>query len=75
MSPSVAEKNSIHREPLKKTGALDQFKSFEVTPYCGTEFPEIQVTDLLKADNADELIRDLAITGESSCDLRLENSN
>lgn len=65
MSPSVAETADVRREPLKKSGALNQFKRFEVTPHIGTEFPDAQITDLIKADNADELLRDLAITSES----------
>ncbi|KAH8552426.1 hypothetical protein BGW37DRAFT_550631 [Umbelopsis sp. PMI_123] len=50
------------REPLKLKGVLDQFKSFDVTPVIGKEFPDAQLTDWLAADNADDLIRDLGIT-------------
>jgi len=48
--------------PLKYSGSLDQYKSFEVSTVIGREFPELQVADLLTAPNSDELIRDLAIT-------------
>ncbi|KAF2403774.1 taurine catabolism dioxygenase, partial [Trichodelitschia bisporula] len=51
-----------HREPLKPKGLLDQFKSFDVTPVIGREFPEVNLKELLRAPNSDELIRDLAIT-------------
>jgi hypothetical protein len=52
-----------HREPLKLSGALDQFKSFEVTPVIGKEFVDVDLAEWLKAPNSDELLRDLAITG------------
>ncbi|KAH7381437.1 hypothetical protein DE146DRAFT_637174 [Phaeosphaeria sp. MPI-PUGE-AT-0046c] len=50
--------------PLKKIGALDdKFKFEETTPVIGREYPELNlVKDVLNAFNADELIRDLAIT-------------
>lgn len=52
-----------HREPLKLSGALDQFKQFEVTPVIGKEFVDVDLAEWLKAPNSDELLRDLAITG------------
>jgi hypothetical protein len=61
------------REPLKLKGVLDQFKSFDVTPVIGKEFPDAQLTDWLAADNADDLIRDLGIT--SKYDLPCLQSN
>lgn len=51
------------KAPLKLTGALDQFNSFDVTPVIGKEFPDASLTEWLRAPNSDELIRDLAITG------------
>ena len=54
-----------HREPLKLTGALDQYDSFEVTPIIGREYSKLQLSDLLQAPNSDELLRDLAITSKS----------
>ena len=36
-----AKPKSNHREPLKYSGSLDQFKSFDVTPIIGREFPEV----------------------------------
>ncbi|KAH8920393.1 taurine catabolism dioxygenase [Atractiella rhizophila] len=47
--------------PLKYGGSLDKFTKFDSTPIIGTEFVDVQLSDLLKAENADELIRDLAI--------------
>lgn len=61
---SVALRGSY--EPLKSTGALDKYEHFEVTPVIGRQYgPEVQIRDLLNAPNADELIRELAITGAS----------
>lgn len=51
-------------EPLQKTGALDAaFEFDDVTPAIGREYPTANiVSDLLEGANADELLRDLAIT-------------
>lgn len=48
------------REPLKYSGSLDDYKSFDVTPVIGRELPDVQLVDIL---NDDQKIRDLAITG------------
>jgi hypothetical protein len=51
--------------PLKYTGSLDSYPHFEVTPSIGREFAkDLQLTDLLRAENSDELIRDLAVLSE-----------
>jgi hypothetical protein len=47
---------------LKPTGALDQFKSFDVTPVIGREFPDVDLVDWINAPNADELLKELAVT-------------
>lgn len=52
------------KSPMQLAGALDKFESFDVTPVIGKEFPTANLAEWLKADNADELIRDLAITGK-----------
>lgn len=50
-------------EPLKASGALDKFTFEESTPVIGREYPKVNlVDDIINAPNADELIRDLAIT-------------
>jgi hypothetical protein len=46
-------------KPLKYSGALDGYKSFDVTNVIGREYPEANLLDILKDD---EKIRDLAIT-------------
>jgi len=57
--PSIATQ---HKEPLKLSGALDHFESFDVTPIIGREFVGVNLARWLRAPNSDELIRDLAIT-------------
>jgi hypothetical protein len=54
--------HSNHKEPLKLSGALDHFESFDVTPTIGREFVGVNLAKWLRAPNSDELIRDLAIT-------------
>lgn len=52
-----------HKEPLKLSGALDHLESFDVTPVIGREYAaSVDLVELLRAPNSDELIRDLAIT-------------
>ncbi|KAI1416224.1 TauD-domain-containing protein [Hypoxylon sp. FL1857] len=51
-----------HKEPLKLSGALDQFQQFDVTPIIGREFVGVDLAKWLRAPNSDELLRDLAIT-------------
>ncbi|CAK7212873.1 hypothetical protein SCUCBS95973_001608 [Sporothrix curviconia] len=52
---------STYPKPLQQTGILDQFAYFEVTPCIGREFSGVSLVDWLRAPNADELLRDLAI--------------
>ena len=54
-----------HKQPLKLSGALNSFESFDVTPVIGREFPEANLIDWLDAENSDELLTDLAITSRS----------
>lgn len=54
-------------EPLKLSGALDGFTYEDTTPVIGREFFNVNIVDdLLNAPNADELLRDVAITSNSS---------
>lgn len=55
---------SRNTEPLKKSGALDTAFEFEdLTPTIGREYLTAQIVeDILNAPNADDLLRDLAIT-------------
>ncbi|KAL2259280.1 hypothetical protein VTK26DRAFT_7106 [Humicola hyalothermophila] len=59
--PVITGKGAIV-EPLKLTGALDSYESFDVTPVIGREFPTANLVEWLNAPNSDELLRDLAIT-------------
>ena len=52
---------SVLRSPLKSSGSLKEYDNFNTTPIIGTEFPHVQLTEILK-DEAK--IRDLAILGE-----------
>ncbi|KAK2764452.1 hypothetical protein FQN54_009146 [Arachnomyces sp. PD_36] len=49
-------------KPLTYSGSLDSFTHNDITPVIGREYRGIQVNDLLKANNSDDLIRDLAVT-------------
>ena len=50
------------REPLKYCGSLDKFEYSDLTTIIGREFSRAQLTDWMRADDADVLLRDLAIT-------------
>lgn len=48
---------------LKLSGALDKFSYEETTPITGREYLDVNIVDdLINAENADDLLRDLAIT-------------
>ena len=55
---------SGHQEPLQLCGALDAYEHFDMTPAIGCEFPTANLAEWILSKNADELIRDLAITSE-----------
>ena len=64
---SDSKPQSVRREPLKLSGALDKFAPEDTTPLIGREFLNVNIVDdLLNATDADELLRDLAITSKSS---------
>ncbi|KAH6629038.1 hypothetical protein C7974DRAFT_375929 [Boeremia exigua] len=60
----MASDTKAYPSPLLKSGALDdKFQFEEATPVIGREYPTVNIVDdILNASNADELIRDLAIT-------------
>ncbi|CAG8893368.1 unnamed protein product [Penicillium egyptiacum] len=68
MAPSVITETAVPaakgpgRVPLKLSGALGAFESFDVTPVIGREYPNANLKDILCAPNSDALLRDLAIT-------------
>lgn len=61
---SVTETGTKRTLPLKKSGVLDSsFKFEDTTPAIGREYRDTNIVDdLLNASNADDLLRDLAIT-------------
>ncbi|GAD94119.1 alpha-ketoglutarate-dependent sulfonate dioxygenase, putative [Paecilomyces variotii No. 5] len=61
-APSASQ--TLQKQPLKLSGVLDQYESFDVTPVIGREFPKANLKEWLRAPNSDELIRELAITGK-----------
>jgi hypothetical protein len=66
--PQSKAASTTHRntEPLKKSGILDKTFAFEeLTPVIGREYPTTRIVeDVLNAPNADELLRDIAITSK-----------
>jgi hypothetical protein len=57
--------HSRHVAPLKYGGTLDKFSFEETTPLLGREYINVNLAnDVLKAENADDMIRDLAITSK-----------
>lgn len=49
-------------KPLRYSGTLDVYRSADVTPVIGREFTDLQVRDLLRHPNREQLIKDLAVT-------------
>jgi hypothetical protein len=62
--------NGLHKgkafpAPLRPSGKLDEFQWEDATPVIGREYPTVNIVDdLINASNADELLRDLAITSK-----------
>jgi hypothetical protein len=56
------EGSTLKLEPLKNSGSIDHLEYVDVTPIIGREYPTAKLKDLLKADNSEQLLRDLAIT-------------
>lgn len=73
-SPSD-EKKTSYPEPLKLSGALEQFSYEDTTPVIGREFHNVNIVDdLMNSPNADELLRDLAITSELTLNYPVDGS-
>ncbi|CAK7274529.1 hypothetical protein SEPCBS119000_006219 [Sporothrix epigloea] len=57
----VISASGSYPTPIVPTGALDKFAFVEATPVIGREYPSVNIVDdILNANNADELLRDLA---------------
>lgn len=50
-------------EPLVNSGSLKSYTQNDITTSIGREIPDLQIRKILADENADTLIRDLAITG------------
>lgn len=50
--------------PLKLGNSIDNWKFEDVTRAIGRVYPEIDLTEVLAASNADVMLRDLAITSK-----------
>lgn len=70
-----ASAKSQNEAPLKLSGALEAYESFDVTPVIGREYPTLNLKEALEASNSDELIRDIAITSERSALLWLSSQH
>lgn len=49
-------------QPLQYRGSLDPYQKADLTPVIGREFHGLQVADILKAEDSERLIKDLALT-------------
>ncbi|KAK8035113.1 taurine dioxygenase family protein [Apiospora rasikravindrae] len=62
----TTESATAYPKPLQLSGALDKFAYEETTPVIGREYLNVNIVDdLLSVTNADELLRDLAITSKA----------
>ncbi|OKP06971.1 Alpha-ketoglutarate-dependent taurine dioxygenase [Penicillium subrubescens] len=48
--------------PLQYSGSLNSFSHSDLTPVIGREYTGIQITDILKSENSDQIIQDFAVT-------------
>ena len=61
---SVAVKGTTARKPLAASGVLSKYGQHDLTPVLGVQFEDLQLSQLLKEDDADDLIKELAILGK-----------
>lgn len=47
---------------LTYEGSLDSYTFIDLTPSIGREFPDARLVELISSENADTILRDLAIT-------------
>ncbi|KAI1642317.1 taurine catabolism dioxygenase [Daldinia loculata] len=60
---SLGKSETQYPKPLKPSGVLEKFSYDDSTPAIGREFNNVNIVDdIINAQNADELIRDLGIT-------------
>lgn len=58
---SVRPEN-LRRAPLTKGSSIEHLEYVDVTPVIGREYSTARIKDILTAENAEEQLRDLAIT-------------
>lgn len=49
-------------QPLEYSGSLDSYSHNDLTPVIGTEYKGLQIADILKLEQCDQFIKDLAVT-------------
>lgn len=57
-----ARPDNLRRAPLAKGTSIEHLEYVDVTPVIGREYPTARIKDILRAENAEEQLRDLAIT-------------
>lgn len=60
--PSATSPPEWHRQALKYSGTLDHLEFTEYSPIIGREYHTAKLKDMLYAENAEQQIKDLAIT-------------
>ncbi|OAP65059.1 TfdA family taurine dioxygenase [Fonsecaea erecta] len=60
--PSATSPPEWHRQPLQYSGSLDHLEFTEYSPIIGREYHTAKLKDMLYAENAEQQIKDLAIT-------------
>jgi hypothetical protein len=63
--PLPSEARTRLAKPLEYSGLLDSYQNADLTPVIGREYHGLQVADVLAAKTGDDLIRDIAVTGQS----------
>lgn len=56
------ESQPRNSRPLEYSGSLDSYSHSDLTPVIGTEYKGLQVADILKLEQCDQLVKDLAVT-------------
>lgn len=59
---SVDTTPSLRQQPLKRGSSIDHLEYVDVSPIIGREYPTASLKQIIDAPNADEQLRDLAIT-------------
>lgn len=59
---SLSNGQTLKREPLKRGTSIDHLEYVDVSPIIGREYSTAKLKDMLDAPNAEEQLRDLAIT-------------